>query len=303
MSPILGVVVLGALTGAALVAAARALMPPPISLDDALAGLRRLPEPDWPAPESGFTGPLAAWVGRHLRRAGGSLGADLDRLGADLRLLGRPVENHLGAKVVAAAFGFGLPTLWAYAMTAAGFAHVPATPALGLGAALGALGFFVPDLLVRAEAAERRRSFVTAYGTFLDMVTISLAGGVGVEGALMDAARVGRGREAAVLRAVLEEAMWSGESQWTALRRLGTDLDLPELVEVSSTVALAGTEGARVRRSLEAKAKALRARELSAAEAKAEAATERMAIPTALLMLGFMLLVGFPAVSAVLSKA
>ena len=68
-------------------------------------------------------------------------------------------------------------------------------------------------------------------------------------------------------------------------------------------MSLAGTEGARVRRSLEAKARSLRARELALAEAKAEAATERMAIPTALLMLGFMLLVGFPAVASVLGKA
>ena len=102
-----------------------------------------------------------------------------------------------------------------------------------------------------------------------------------------------------MLRAVLEESVWSGETQWAALARLGESLALPDLVEAASTVALAGTEGARVRRSLEAKARAVRARELAGAEADAQAATQRMAIPTALLMLGFLLLIGYPALQAI----
>ncbi|HET7486524.1 MAG TPA: type II secretion system F family protein [Acidimicrobiales bacterium] len=303
MSDVAVALALGAAAGAALVGAGRALVPPRVSLDDALAGLRRLPEAPRAEPEAGFTGPVANRLGWMLRRTAESAGVSFARLGPDLRLLGRPIENHLGAKCVAALAGFALPTLWAAAMSSAGLAAVRPTSALLAGGVLALLGFLVPDLLVRSEAAERRRAFVSAFGTFLDMVAISLAGGVGVEGALMDAARIGRGREAALLRAVLEEALWSGESQWSALRRLGVDLAIPEVVEVASTVSLAGTEGARVRRSLEAKARALRGRELAEAEARAESATERMAIPTALLMLGFMLLVGFPAIASVLTQA
>ena len=43
-----------------------------------------------------------------------------------------------------------------------------------------------------------------------------------------------------------------------------------------------------------------RAIELAEAESEAQAATERMAIPTAMLLFGFVLLIGFPAVITVL---
>lgn len=293
---------MGALAGGALLGAVYALVPPVASLAEELGQLRRGPEPAPVEVGPGFTGRWVAWVGPRLRRGVESLGVDLGGLGPDLRVVGRTLDQHVGAKGVAGLVGALLPALWCMAMAATGLARVPPPAAIGICVGLGLAGFFVPDLLLRSEAAARRRAFSSAFGTFLDMTTISLAGGVGVEGAIMDAARVGRGREAAVLFAVLDDAMWSGESQWAAMRRLGVEMGLSDLVEAASTVALAGSEGARVRRSLEAKARGLRSRELAAAEASALAATERMAIPTALLMLGFLLLVGYPAMQSVLGK-
>lgn len=293
---------LGAVVGAAVLGAVYAMAPPVPSLAEELGQLRRGPEAPPVELGPGFTASWVAWVGPRMRRAVESLGVDLGNLGPDLRVVGRTVDQHLGAKGVAAVVGALLPAMWCAAMAATGLAHVPPPTAIGVTAALGLGGFLLPDLLLRSEAAARRRAFSSAFGTFLDMTTISLAGGVGVEGAIMDAARVGRGREAAVLFAVLDDAVYSGESQWDAMRRLGVEMGLTDLVEAASTVALAGSEGARVRRSLEAKARGLRSRELAAAEAKALAATERMAIPTALLMLGFLLLVGYPALQSVLGK-
>lgn len=294
----LAALALGAVTGAALVGAGYALVPPTPSLESELASLRRLPPPPRPDPEPGITGPWAARMGPGLRRLWDAAGVDLERLGPDLRVVGRPLENHLGAQGVVGLLGLLVPGLWGFLMGLGGV-HVGAPTLVAASIALGAGGFLVPNLILRAEAAKRRRAFGTAFGTFLDMTTVSLAGGVGVEGSLLDAARIGRGREAGVLRAVLEESVWSGQTQWAALADLGESLALPDLVEAASTVALAGTEGARVRRSLEAKARAVRQRELAAAEADAQAATQRMAIPTALLMLGFLLLIGYPALEAI----
>lgn len=75
---------------------------------------------------------------------------------------------------------------------------------------------------------------------------------------------------------------------------------MPALGELAASVALAGSEGARVRASIAVKADTLRSLELAAAETEAQEATERMAIPTAMLLFGFVLLVGFPAVMTVL---
>lgn len=289
---------LGAAGGGALVGAAYALMPATPSLESELARLRRQPPPPSPDPEPGLTGPWAARMGPGLRRLWEAAGVDLEHLGPDLRVVGRPLEHHLGAQGVTALLGLVLAPLWSFVMSLGGVAvGVPTVVAASIALAVG--GLFVPNLMLRSEAAKRRRAFATAFGTFLDMTTVSLAGGVGVEGSLLDAARIGRGREAGVLRAVLEESVWSGETQWAALADLGASLALPDLVEAASTVALAGTEGARVRRSLEAKARAVRGRELADAEATAQAATQRMAIPTALLMLGFLLLVGYPALQSI----
>ena len=50
----------------------------------------------------------------------------------------------------------------------------------------------------------------------------------------------------------------SGEPPWPGLDRLGTELGVPELNELAASVTLAGDEGARVRASIAAKARAMR---------------------------------------------
>ena len=56
-----------------------------------------------------------------------------------------------------------------------------------------------------------------------------------------------------------------------------------------------------MRESLGVKASSLRDHALADAEAEAQETTEKMAVPTVMLFLGFLILVGYPAVSAVLS--
>ena len=77
---------------------------------------------------------------------------------------------------------------------------------------------------------------------------------------------------------------------------------MTELVELSATVSLAGTEGARVRDSLAVKAASLRDHALAEAEAEAQSTTEKMALPVVLLFLGFLILIGYPAVDAVVNN-
>lgn len=74
---------------------------------------------------------------------------------------------------------------------------------------------------------------------------------------------------------------------------------MPELTELAASVGLAGTEGARIRQSVSAKASSLRTHLLSEAETEAQTASERMSLPVVLLFAGFLLFVGFPAVAQV----
>ena len=131
-------------------------------------------------------------------------------------------------------------------------------------------------------------------------IVISLAGGAGVESALREAASVGRGWAYAQLHNALDVTALTGETPWAALARLGQEVGVPELVQLSSSVSLAGTEGARVRESLAVKASSLRDHALADAEADAESTTEKMALPVVLLFFGFLVLVGYPALTLIL---
>jgi tight adherence protein C len=253
----------------------------------------------------GLAGPAIA--GASLRKRAGVkagrvlLGAGVDvaaAAGADLSVLERPVEQHLADKVVGATAGVLLPWAWWSIGTVAGFGIPPGVAAV-LAAGLAVAGFLLPDLTLRAEAAKERRAFTQALGAFLDLVVIALAGGAGIESALDDAASIGRSRPFRRIREALDAARLRSDSPWEALAGLGQQTGVGELVELGASVSLAGTEGSRVRQSLTAKAAAMRDRDLAEEEARAQSATERMAVPTVMLMAGFILLVGYPAVRAV----
>jgi tight adherence protein C len=295
---------LGALVGLGALASWRLLFPSPPPLQAAIDRLQRrnqlvrITAADQTDGISEFLGrTVGASLGRMLR----NLGLRLDSLEPDLRLVGRSLDQHLAQKVVLAFFGLALPAVVAAVWTVGGFS-VPLTFPVGVGLVLGVFFFFAPDISLRSEADERRKAFKQALGSFLDLVVISLAGGTGVESALRDAASVGRGWAFAQLRNALEVTALTGETPWAALARLGEEVGVTELVELSATVSLAGTEGARVRDSLAVKAASLRDHALAAAEAEAQSTTEKMALPVVLLFLGFLILIGYPAVDAVVNN-
>jgi len=295
--------VLGAVTGLGAIVSWRLLFPAPPPLQAAIERLQRrnqlvrITNRDHREDVGDL---LGRTVGASLARLMRSLGLRLDSLEPDLRLVGRTMEQHLGQKLVLAFFGLALPTILSVGWSVTG-STVPLTfPALG-GVVLGVFFFFAPDLSVRSDAEARRREFRHSLGSFLDLVVISLAGGAGVESALRDAAAVGRGWAYAQLRNALDVTALTGETPWAALARLGEELGVTELIELSASVSLAGTEGARVRDSLAVKSSSLRDHALAAAEAEAEATTEKMALPLVLLFLGFLILIGYPAFDAVVT--
>ena len=293
--------VLGAGCGLGLLLVARGLFPPRPTLAEALAQLRRLPRPVPVLAEDDAAG-FAARLGRPaadaLYRAGAGwlVPAAVRR---DLAVLGRSPERHLAEKAALGLVGLLLvPAV--DGLLALGGAALPAAVPVWGALALMVAGFFVPDAGVHAEAARRRRDFRHALSSFLDLVVIALAGGGGVETALADAASVGEGWAFAALRRALDQARLARETPWAALGRLGDELGIGELSELAANVALAGTEGAKVRASLAAKAVSLRTHQLAEAETADQAATEKMSLPVVLLFAGFLFFLGFPAVERVL---
>ena len=292
---------LGAGVGAGLLLVARGLFPPRPSLAEALAELRRVPQPTAVLADDD-PGGFAARLGRPAAGALTRAGAGWLVPGAlrrDLAVLGRQPERHLAEKIALGLVGLLFAPV-VTALLALGGAAVPVVVPVWAALVLMAGGFFVPDLGVHAEAARRRRDFRHALSSFLDLVVISLAGGGGVETALADAAGIGEGWAFAALRWALDQARLARQTPWAALARLGGDLGVGELSELAASVSLAGSEGAKVRASLAAKATSLRTHELAEAETADQAATERMSLPVVVLFAGFLFFLGFPAVERVL---
>ena len=220
-------------------------------------------------------------------------------LAADLRITGVSLEQHLAERVaIALTACLWAPLTWAL-MTLAG-AHIGWAMPLWVSALLAPVGFAYSSLSLRAKAGDRRRSFRHAFSAFLDIVSISLAGGRGVDSALHDAANAGQGWPFRELQRALLDAQFRGETPWVALNRLGRDIGVPELSELAASAALAGSEGARVRASLASKARTLRTRGLLEVESAAQSASELMSLPVVLLMFGFVVFLGYPAIARVL---
>jgi Flp pilus assembly protein TadB len=163
-----------------------------------------------------------------------------------------------------------------------------------------ALGVAIPVSGLVRRGSERRRHVRVVLGSFVDLVVLSLAGGVGIDGALHSASRVTPDWAARRMARALGTARDAGATPWGALAELGEELDVPELVELSTTVQLAGTEGARIRQSLTARGASLRRHEQAEAESAANAMTERLFLPGALLLLGFLVFIGYPAIHRIL---
>lgn len=287
--------ILGVAVGLGVILVATGLVPARLSLGEALGRLDSPPQVQ--AEQSGV------WWVRILGvplvdTSAGRLATRSVR--QDLRVIGRSPEEHVARHVLMLTVGL----LWApatFGLMALGGVDVSFVLPVWVSLVFGLVALVIPTLAVRAEAAERRRSFRHALGCFLDLVAVRLAGGAGVDSALAGSAAAGDGWAFAEIRQALTEARLRGEPSWNGLAALGDAIGITELQELAASAGLAGDEGARVRVSIAAKARSIRMRGLADAEGAAQSASERMSLPVVLLMTGFIVFLGYPAVAQVIN--
>lgn len=299
-------IVLGALAGAGIVGVLHGLSAAPPSLDVIAATMNR----------SVRTGPvslesegLAMRVGRRATFWASSRTLPthpklkelkvVNVLTSCLAVTGEAPEQLVSQVLIAAGAGLLVPPALWIALDAVGMALPLGAPVL-LAVLSVPAGIALPIASLLNRARDRRRHFRIVIGTFVDLVVLSLAGGVGIEGALFAASQVSADWAARRMARVLLSARDSGRSPWAALGVLGEEIGVPELVELTATLQLAGTEGAKIRQSLSARAVSLRRHEQADAESSANGMTERLFLPGALLLVGFLLFIGYPAFSRIL---
>lgn len=171
----------------------------------------------------------------------------------------------------------------------------PTVVAVVVGGGIG--GWLWARVDLAGDAARARRAFRHALAAYLQLVTILMSGGAGVETAMFDAVSIGRGPAFAHLRAALTAAQNRREPPWRQLGELGHRLGIRELDELQAAMTLAGG-GAQVRDSLVAKATAITTRDLADLESAAQARSETLVLPVALMFAGFLVLLGYPALAA-----
>lgn len=220
----------------------------------------------------------------------------LDRT-SDLAVCGRDVGRYVHDRLLWAAMFAGPGALFVV-LSVTGTASLVSPPVALLGLVGGAAGgWFYARVDLRSDANRARREFRHALAAYLELVTILMAGGAGVETAMSDAAAVGHGPAFGHLRSALTSAQARRQPPWRALGELGARLRVNELTELEASMTLAGG-GALVRDSLTAKAEAIRAKDLAQLESEAEAKSETMVLPVAMMFAGFLVLIGYPALAA-----
>lgn len=288
---ILGLAALGSGVGIGLFVIARAISPKPAPLASVLYGHRST------APT--IVGPgLEAKLGRVALRVTSAFGVDMSTRAVEMRLTERTPARHALDKLIGTIGGVGVPLFVGVALSSIGVAS-PAAGVFGFAAAGAVAGWLLPDIALSEDAQKRRRAFRHALSSYLDLVNVIIAGGGGIQTALYTAAEAGDGWAFAAIRRALDRARLTNRSPWDTFAELAEELDVPELAELAASVALAGSQGARIRASLAAKADTLRGHQIAETEAAAESATERMTIPVAVLLFGFLVFVAYPAVQQI----
>lgn len=259
--------------------------------------------------------PALAKMSAHLRRAPTMLAVDpvdgWGRLGrtlarrmqlhpdvvADLRLVCRSQEVHaayLTAAAIAGLFGPSVSLVIAQTMGVISTGVIVPLAVALIGAVVGPL---VVHSAMRADAAEQRHDLRYQLSSYLDVVTMLLAGNVGNEGALRQAAQAGDGRLFVELRRRILVAETSNRSLVSALAHLGDDLDLVELQQVSASASLAASAGAPVAKSLAAKCATLRGALSAEQETDARVRTGKITIPLVGMSILIMAVVVYPALN------
>ena len=267
--------------------------PPVPSLERRLA---RLEEP--PMGES-----LGAWRARWQHWALNALSlsvTDRHSLDTNLAICDQSLEHHAAVKLTWAASGLLTPIVVAALGRAAGL-DVPAGAVVLLAAGLATLGYLAPDAALRQRATRRRREFRYALNLFLELVVIAVEGGEGPHAALRKAADAGSGWSFEAIRRALTTAWLEVESPWRAHQRLAEQIGSTELTELAGAVELAATRGAPPQQSLRAKAATVRDHELNDTRSDAISASTRMGGPMIGLFVGFLILIGYPALTQILT--
>ncbi len=265
--------------------------------------------PDLRAAVTRLADPVPADAGAGSAGAGGVARARIDarvqgwsrlaRYRTDLAITGTSPTRLAAEKAAYALVGLLFPCLMGAILVIAGLpvpVALPALASLGLAVAMS----FLPEHELKRRAELARVTMRRTVCAYLELVAMERAADAGAVEALERASTIGHGLGFEHIRDSLLRARLEGRTPWRQLGELADEVSVPELGDVADIMRLSGEDGAAVLPTLRARAASLRTSLLQADVAAANRASERMAIPVALLGVAFMALLGFPAFHRIL---
>jgi len=288
MTPLALITFGGMLIAVGIVLGVVALRPAPPQLSAALAQLTAAPAsmtaiPVTAAPDrwGWLPEPVARFIEGHVGVSA-----------ADLAIVDMTRAQLAARKVCRAGFGLLLPAFMTALLALIGAAPPFMLPA-GFALALAIILWVTPSSEVKTKASKARAQFRAALRSFLTLVAQERAARGSPTEALEESSRSWQAWSFQLLHTEVLRAELGGEQPWDALRRLGARLGVEELRALADIVSTAA-DGAAVFDTLLAEARNLHHAELAAQQAEANATSERLIQPIALLAIGFVLLLLVP---------
>jgi type II secretion system (T2SS) protein F len=217
----------------------------------------------------------------------------------ELRLIGQSIDRYLVEKLAYSLLGLLMPLLGSTALGLLGihvFWVIPTIVALGFAAGM----FFLVDVNIRQKADIAREEFRRVVATYLTLVGLVRYGGAGAVESLESAASVGDGWVFDRIRAALTDARYANEAPWARLRQVSVEIGVPDLGDVGDIMSLVGDQGAQVYETLLARAQSLRVALRTKEAQRAAAVTTLLYVPTSMLLMVLLVLIGYPAISRII---
>jgi len=152
---------------------------------------------------------------------------------------------------------------------------------LGIVAAMGAVGFFMPFYLIRSRARQRQHAIIRSLADAFDLITTCVEAGLGLDAALARVAEKVEGPFAFELNRALRDVAL-GKARREALKELGDRTGVMDLIQFVNAVIQAEAMGSSIGTVLRVQADTLRVRRRQRAEEAAYKAPVKMLFPLVL---------------------
>ncbi|BCJ73209.1 type II secretion system F family protein [Catellatospora bangladeshensis] len=220
---------------------------------------------------------------------------------ADLAILDRTAQGHVMSVALSALLGLSIPvlaTVLALVFRVSLPPSVPVAATLLFGLGSGALAHY--DMRSRARLA--RKEFARALCTYATLTAHQVRSGHGAVEAMERSANICDGWPYTRLRTALLTAQLQMRPPWDELKALAERIGVVELTGFADIMRSAGNDGAQVYQTLRAQAASLRDQIRVAALETAKTRTSKLDIPSTMMILILLVLVGYPLMTSLFSQ-